>query len=194
MITVLYEDSQRGRAEFALHRLVLRLVEDDVGGETWRLGQRVQAVPRSGVDKVLRDLRERADLIAGSGFVFALVDRDEIVAHLNRHRAGPLPRDVDDETLEAAIQESSNRPDRVRAFFLRPNLEGVLLHIQACAPGRWTADLARACAKRPGLIERDRVFKALAPAAERAVRDCVRRDQPGLEALARAVAAHLVPE
>lgn len=54
--TVLYEDSKIGKA-FPLHKLVMRIVEDEINGQTWKLLRLVDDNPRSGIDNVLRDVR-----------------------------------------------------------------------------------------------------------------------------------------
>lgn len=185
LATVRYEDAPRGK-EYPLHNLLLRLVEDEIGGETWRIRKHVQGNPRKGVDNVLHDIRA-ASIIAGGGMLFALVDRDEIVAHFNRFARGTLRRDASETEIAAALKAISDAPDRVEVYFLRPNLEGLIVAIEHCAPGQWSAEVA--AAKRKRVIDRDILLGEVAKAAMRAVRDCVRSQQPGLDALARAVGA-----
>ena len=76
-VTVLYEDSMAVGAEgqFPLHDLVLRMLEDDIDGETWQLHHAIDKNPRNGVDKLLGDLAH-ASLIAQDGRLCVLVDRD----------------------------------------------------------------------------------------------------------------------
>ena len=82
--TVLYEDRMRPSpsGEYPLHDLVMRIVEDDINGETWELRKIVEKNPRKGIGNVLNDVR-RTELIAGSGDLFLLVDRDVIAQHLD---------------------------------------------------------------------------------------------------------------
>ena len=174
-IVVLYED-KRAHADpgrFPLHDLVLRLVEDEVNGETWRLAKQVLMNPRGGVSNVLKQLKKTHRLSAG-GPVFVLVDRDALSRELKVSGT--------DEDFAAAIKKRSDAPDRVFPYFLLPNVEGVIRHIEACQPGFMPSALELALRKKH--MGRDLVFREAAKAAHRALRDCVREKQPGLDGLA----------
>ncbi|MCB9539894.1 MAG: hypothetical protein H6704_27085 [Myxococcales bacterium] len=189
LVTVLYEDAPVGHG-FVLHDLVLRMVEDDVNGQIWRLEKEVLGNPRKGVDNVLRDCRQRADLLAGEGWLFALVDGDKLVDHVNRHPTSTrrdLLRDASAQLISDAVAESSDAPDKVRVFLLHPNMEGLLHAIGTCAPGEWPTELAAARDHKDRLC-RDIVLKKVALAARLDLRACVRRHQPGLDALVEAIA------
>lgn len=191
--TVLYEDSKIGK-EYPLHHLLLRMVEDEINGQTWRLRKAVTDNPRKGVDKVLADVRVTS-MIAGEGLLFVLVDRDRIVQHLNRYAeagASQLDANATDDEVAAAMLGMSDAPDKLRVFLLHPNIEGLIAAIEACAPGQWAEDVARARAK--DRIARDVVLGEIAKAAMATVRACVRGRQPGLDALATALAAFLPTE
>ncbi len=93
LVTVLYEDSKIGK-EFPLHKLVMRIVEDEINGQTWRLLKLADNNPRNGIDNILRDVRAAA-LIAGAGFLFVLADRDVLIQHVNQNeRPGEATRSV----------------------------------------------------------------------------------------------------
>ncbi len=193
LVTVLYEDSKIGR-EYPLHRLLLRMVEDDINGRTWRLHKTVAGNPRNGIDKLLADVRVTS-LIAGAGKLFLLVDRDRIIDHVNRNAREGEPRlapgATDDEIVEA-IRGTSDAPDRLAVFFLHRNMESLIAAIERCAPGNWTTEIAEA--RRKNRLARDLVIRETAKAAMTAVRTCIREAQPGVDALARALAETLPAE
>jgi hypothetical protein len=182
--TVLYEDSMRPGANgsYPLHDLVMRMVEDEINGETWQLRRSIEKNPRNGVNKVLADIR-RTTLIAGSGALFVLVDRDRVAEHLG------LERRAAEDMIVAAIRGLSDAPERLFPFFLDPNVEGLLRGIRECDPELLPGSMAEAL--RKDLNERDLVFNAVKKAVRGAVRDCVRQRQPGLDGLVRALAGLL---
>jgi hypothetical protein len=194
LVTVLYEDSKIGK-EFPLHKLVMRMVEDQINGQTWKLLKLVADNPRNGIDNVLGDVRA-AELTAGPGFLFVLADRDVLTEHITRNaRPGELrlaPTATDGEIAAAVQATAGGAADRVRVFLLHPNMEGLIQAIERCAPGRWDEDIARA--KRKNRISRDYVLVEAAKAGMTELRACIRRHQPGLEALARALAEALPGE
>jgi len=179
--TVLYEDKMLAgpAGSYPLHDLVMRLVEDEVNGQTWRLHALVDKNPRRGVDNVIKDV-ERTALIAGAGQLFVLVDRDVIAEHLN------LPARAPDDDVVAALKERSDASDKVHPFFLLPNIEGLLRSIRACEPTLVPSNMEAALRKK--LNDRDLVFNEAKKEARRTLRDCVRKAQPGLDALAKAIA------
>jgi len=191
LATVLYEDSKIGR-DFPLHHLVLRMTEDDINGETWRLRQCVLDNPRNGVDLVLKEL-PRTKLAAGTGKLFVLVDRDRIVQHINQklpRGQKALPHDATDDAIITSLRRMSDAPEQLEVFLLYPNMEGLLETIAHCASGKWAAELAEA--RKKVRTSRDAVLSAVATATNHAVRKCIREHQPGLDGLARALAA-LIP-
>jgi hypothetical protein len=191
--TVLYEDSRIGK-EYPLHRLVMRLVEDEINGQSHLLQKLVLDNPRNGVDKVLGDIR-MTSLVAGAGSLFVLVDRDRIVAHINQNSRGDEPRvrtDASDDDIEAALRLRSDAPNKLHAFLLRPNMEGLIASIRTCAPGFWPDVFAAAIAK--DRFARDRVLMETAKLAMASIRACVRDRQPGLDRLAKAIASTVPKE
>ena len=91
LVTVPYEDSKVGMA-IPLHGLILRKLEDEVNGPTWKLLQLVEEGRRNGIDNVLRALRA-ASLTAGAGSQFVLVDAAKVSmaalrACIRRHQPG----------------------------------------------------------------------------------------------------------
>lgn len=99
-------------------------------------------------------------------------------------RGGPFP----EAEYAALLRARSDAPDRVFPFFLHPNLEGLLLALRACDPTFAAAYLPSAL--RKDLNARDIVLSELRR-GPRALRDCVRSHQPGLDALVRHLAALL---
>ncbi len=180
--TVLYEDTMRPGAggSYPLHDLVMRMVEDDVNGQTWELQRAVAKNPRKGIGNILNDVR-RTELLAGGGTLFLLVDMDRIAEHLK------LPKGSTEGALVDVLKRRSDAPDRLCPFFLHPNLEGLLRAVQTCDPTLLPDEMGAAL--RKALNDRDIVFNELRKAARLAVRRCVRTAQPGICGLARALAA-----
>lgn len=194
LVTVIYEDSKIGK-EFPLHKLLLRMVEDAINGQMWKLLPLVAQNPRNGIDNVLAHVRA-AELTAGEGVLFVLADRDKIVKHVNKNaRPGEtrLAPDATDAEVVAAVKATArNAAERVQVFLLQPNMEGLIRSISECAPGRWPENIQEALAK--DLIARDLILTRVSAEAMTAVRTCVQGKQPGLAALAQAVAAAVPPE
>lgn len=72
---VLYENRRTDQKEFALHKLVCAMVDDELGMLPYTTGKIVDGMPRKGIDKLLRDCSNDlvfAGLPAGSRF--AVVD------------------------------------------------------------------------------------------------------------------------
>lgn len=182
--TVLYEDSMRPGAggSYPLHDLVMRMVEDEINGQTWELARAVAKNPRNGIGNLIRDV-QRTALLAGDGTLFLLADVDRIAEHLK------VAKGTSEAALVVELRQRSDAPDRLCPFFLRPNLEGVLRAIQSCEPNLSPDSVAAAL--RKALNERDIVFNALKKATHREVRGCVRRAQPGLDGLVLALAASI---
>lgn len=187
LATVLYEDTMRPGADgsYPLHDLVMRMVEDEINGQTWELRKRVAKNPRRGIGNVLNDVKTRTGLLAGTGKLFLLIDLDRIAEHLK------LPKSTTEADLVAKLKTESDAADKLCPFFLRPNVEGLLKDIQACDPTVLPGSLTAALEKE--LNERDLVFNEVKKLARRPVRDCIRRKQPGLDGLARAISA-LIPQ
>ncbi len=187
VVTVLYEDRRVGK-EYALHKLVLRMVEDDVNGETWRLRKVVADNPRGGIDSVLADVRA-ASLIAKGGWLFVLVDRDRIVAHVNQQAAAggrTLQAQAADQDIVDVVVGMSDNHERVRVFLLHENLEGLIAAIEQCGSGQLAKEIA--AAKRKNHTAREFVLNHVAAADRVAVRQCVRKLQSGLDAMVHALA------
>lgn len=193
LVTVLYEDSKRGQ-DYPLHFLVLRMVEDDIDGQTWKLRKAVLDNPRKGIDRILSDVKETA-LIAGAGKLFVLADRDRITEHLNQtlpEGAKALARDATEAEVIAAVRARSDAPVKLEVFLLTPNLEGLLAAIEECTQDQPLEGMVEAKAK--DRVARDLILKAVAKATLAAVRACVRARQPGLDALVKALADSLPRE
>lgn len=71
-------------------------------------------------------------------------------------------------------------------------MESLIDDIEQCAPGQWTAEIEEARNKKR--LARDHVLAEAAKVAMAAVRVCVRKRQPGLDALARGLAETLSAE
>jgi hypothetical protein len=182
LVTVLYEDKMSSSANggYPLHDLVMRMVEDDINGQTWQLGRLSAKNPRNGVDKIIKDIKDTG-LIAGAGKLLVLVDNDRIGEHLG------LGNSATDDKVAAELRRRSDAPDKLGVFFLHSNLEGLLRSIQRCAPSL-LPDIMQA-ALRKDLNRRDLVFNEAKKASHRPLRQCVRAAQPGLDQLVKAIAA-----
>lgn len=185
-VTVLYEDAiaKDAGSKYPLHDLVLSMVEDDSGVQLWQLDRAVDKNPRNGVSKLLGDLA-RTDRLAGAGRLFVLVDRDRVAEALH------LPRDASDDAVCATIRGRSDAPDKLDVFFLHPNLEGLLVAVRACDPALLPDQVTRALEKK--LLDRDLVLAEARKPHRRALRECVRRHQPGLHALVQAISTRVSP-
>lgn len=186
--TVLYEDSMLPGAGggYPLHDLVMRIVEDEINGETYRLRKLIEANPRRGIDNLISDLG-KTSLIAGFGQLFILVDRDKVARHLVKRSALAGGLRASDDEVVAALRALSDATTRLHVFFLKPNMEGLLGDIQGCDPTLLPDEMASALRKK--LNARDIVLNEVKKAARRALRECLRERQPGLFALAQAIAA-----
>ena len=177
LATVLYEDTMLPNPEgnYPLHDLVMRMVEDDINGQTWKLRKLdIEPIPCRGVSKVLAKLKNTSR-IAGRGVMLLLVDRDKI------HRELKLEKSVSDHVIEAAIRERSNAPTKVFVYLLEQNLEGLLRTLQACNPALLPSEVQSAL--RKNLNDRDIVLKASAKATNTELRRCIRDGQTGLNDL-----------
>lgn len=190
-VTVLYEDSQIGQT-FPLHDLVVRMVEDDLRAETWKLRKLVDGKPRKGIDNVLRDVRA-AQLLAGAGSLFVLADSDKLVNHVRKNaRPGEaeLPKSASPADAAAAIKATAgSAATRVEVFILDPNMEGLLQHIATCQPDGWGDDVSDALQKNR--VARDLVLKEASKAKNRSLRDCIRNHQTSLDTLVKTISVTL---
>ena len=169
--TVLYEDKMQvgsGRA-FPPHDFVLAMVADVTGRTVWELRDLVDKNPRNGVNKLIADVK-RTRLLAGSGKLCVLVDRDRVAEHLG------LPKNAAESAVAAALHERSDAPDKLSVHFLAPNMEGLMRSIAECAPTE-PAPAAKDHNSRDVYLNR----AAFALAA--VVRECVKARQPSLGAL-----------
>lgn len=195
-ITVLYEDRQLGR-EFALHELVVQMVVDDSDLLHHEVAQAVAGTARGGIDKVLDDLAKPA-VLNSSSHLLLLVDRDRIHQHVSRRRDRRVAEPVDrvavltgaskDAELEHAIRGLCGRPDVVSAFFLRPNMEGVLRDLHELEPAAFPV------VERKDRATRDLALKAARRSEHRDTRRVLRERQPGLDTLVRRISALLNAE
>lgn len=185
LASVLYEDGLApGSKTFPLHELVMRLVEDDINGATWQLLAAVTANPRKGIDRIIADIG-RLEHLGTSGKFLLLVDLDRVAQHLG------LDRTASETEVVEALVARSDCPERLEVFFLRPNMEGLLGDIQKCMPSMAPAAMRGALAKKTN--ERDVVLREAKKASLLDLRCCIRTHQPGLDALAKAIAALLAP-
>lgn len=179
---VLYEDKMLPNAEgnYPLHDLVMRMVEDDINGETWRVRKLIDKNPRKGVDNIIKDLA-MTSMIARAGMLFVLVDGDRVAEHLR------LAPGTSEDAIVRALRERSDAPERLSVHLLQPNLEGLLRSIRDCAPTLLPEQLNAALRKK--LNDRDIVLNTVKQAQHRSIRDCLRARHAGLDALTKALAA-----
>jgi hypothetical protein len=182
LATVLYEDKMSSSANggYPLHDLVMRMVEDDINGQTWQLLAWIHKNPRNGVGKIIRDIKD-TQLIAGAGKLLVLVDDDRVGEHLG------LGNSATGVEVAAELRRRSDAPEKLDVFFLHSNLEGLLRAIQRCAPSMQPESMQAAL--RKDLNQRDVVFKEAKKDGHRPLRECVRKEQPGLDQLVKAIAA-----
>jgi len=174
--TVLYEDKMQvgSGGAFPPHDFVLALVADLTGRTVWGLRPLIDKNPRNGVSKLIGDLK-RTSLLAGSGKLCVLVDRDRVAEHLG------LPKNASEADVTAAIYERSDAPNELSVHFLDPNIEGLMRSIEKCAPGEHAPT-------SKDHNSRDLYLNRAAFALAAAVRDCVKGTQPSLGALAELLA------
>lgn len=186
LATVLYEDkmSPSANGDYPLHDLVMRMVEDDINGNTWRLRALVDKNPRKGIDNVIKDVA-RTQLIAGAGQLYLLVDSDRVAEHLGLRPSAP-----DDDVVEK-LRERSDAPHKLHTYFLRPNLEGLLHDIRRCDPSILPANMEAALRKK--MNDRDLVLNEIRKASRTDVRNFVRQAQSGLDGLVKAMASAIPP-
>ncbi len=182
--TVLYEDTMLPSPDgsYPLHDFVMRLVEDQINGHTWKLHKQVLKNPRRGIGNIIRDVRETA-FFAGAGELYLLVDRDVIAKRLH------LPSTAADPQVVAALRATSDAPAKLHPYFLYPNLEGLLRAIQTCNPNLLPQTMASALTKN--LNDRDLVLREARKAAYVSLRSCISTAQPGIVALAGALAVRI---
>lgn len=182
---ILYEDKMLPSAggDYPLHDLVMRMVEDEIAGETWQLRKAIDKNPRKGIDNLIKDLANTS-LIAQSGHLYLLVDKDRVAEHL-----GMRP-DATEDAIVAALRSRSDAPQQVCVHFLYPNLEGLLRAVDACAPALLPRQLIDD-ALRKKLNARDMVLNTVKKLEHREVRMCVRGHQSGLDGLVRSLATLL---
>jgi hypothetical protein len=166
--TVLYEDKMQvgSGGAFPPHDFVLAMVADVTGHTVWDLRQLVEKNPRNSVSKLIGDLK-RTSLLAGSGQLCLVVDRDRIAEHVG------LPKNAAEVDVTKALRARSDAPDRLSVHYLDPNIEGLMRSIEGCSPGE------RAPTSKDH-NSRDLYLNRAAFALAKAVRDCVKRKQPSL--------------
>jgi hypothetical protein len=182
LVTVLYEDkmSKSANGGYPLHDLVMRMVEDDINGQTWQLLQLVDKNPCNGVGNLINQIMI-TQLIAGAGKLLVLVDSDRIGEHLG------LGNSATEDRVVAELRRRSDAPEKLDVFFLHPKLEGLLRAIQRCDPSLQRESMQAAL--RKDLNRRDLVFNEAKKAGHRLLRQCIREAQPGLDQLVKAIAA-----
>lgn len=169
--TVLYEDKMQvgSGGAFPPHDFVLAMVADITGQTVWDLRRLVDRNPRNGVTKLIADVK-RTSLLAGSGRLCVLVDRDRVAEHLG------LPKNASETAVTAALYERSDAPDKLSVHFLDPNIEGLMRSIAECAQ-------TQPAPAGKDHNSRDLYLNRAAFALAAAVRECVKGKQPSLGAL-----------
>lgn len=185
LVTILYEDSIRrdGGGDYPLHDFVVRLVEEEIGFgiQTWELHKLIGPVPRNGVDEVLKDVKSRTALFAGSGKLFLLLDSDRIARHLK------LGANAKDKQIIEAVKALSDAREKLEVFFLQRNVEGLIRSIRNCDSKLVADDVFEGAVEKKKLILRDQVFAA-AKRESWGGRPCVRSKQPGLDTMVKRIA------
>jgi len=185
LASVLYEDKMIPTADkkYPLHDLVMRMVEDDIDGQTYKLLKLTKPYPKNGIDALLAEL-QNTDRIAGAGKLCLLADRDRVASHLG------LAGSANDEEIVKAVEAKSNAPGKLHVFFLYRNVESLLRDIQRCG-NEPINGMDKALKKDRNA--RDTVLNEAKKTANKSLRDCLRNAQQGLDGLAKAIAAVVPP-
>lgn len=186
---VLYENHRTDQKEFALHKLVCAMVDDELGMLPYTAGKIVDGMPRKGIDKLLRDCSNDLVFVGlPAGSRFAVVDGDELPARVGLKDSSSL-QDVEQALLlqypgvHFALPEAEKRS--------QSNTEQLLRCLADCLglPAN-DPNLVRALDKRSSSrTDRDVVFGSALGHTKRAARDCFRGKQPPLDVLVRKLAA-----
>lgn len=174
--TVLYEDKMQvgSGGAFPPHDFLLAMVADLTGQSLWDLRRLVEKNPRNGVGKVIADVK-RTSLLAGSGTLCVLLDRDRVAEHLG------LAKNASEAAVTEGLRARSDAPDRLSVHFLDPNMEGLMRSIAECAP-----TLPAPASKDHNA--RDIFLNRAAFTSAPSVWECVRGKQPSLGELVRLLA------
>ncbi len=177
-VVVLYEDRRGATPEFGLHKLVVRLVADQSGGELWALHTRIKGHPTNGSANLLEKARA-VDVVAPNGeAVVAVLDDDKV-----RQLLQLAPRACKREVIAEILVGCSDRT-RLSPVLLEDNVESVLdalrLHASALsiAPERFENAV-----NRKSLNDRDAILIAAARLERQAIRDALLSAVPSLRKL-----------
>jgi hypothetical protein len=188
---VLYEDQRGPEKEFGLHNLVLACVSDELGGDVFalRLQEKLHGRPMKGIGNLLRSCRRDIRRIGPQGQpVLAVIDDDKIRQQL-RHEG--LSATADSDAVANAIRAPDKcvAPEQLEVVLLKDNTESVILAAKLCDDTLPAVTVEQALQK--DLNARDRIFNRLAWAANRAVRDCIRRKMATFDSLVNVLSARV---
>jgi len=176
--TVLYENGRTRTRGFKLHDLVVAHVADQTGLERRDLARRLDGRAMKGVGGLMRACSEEANRIAADGrAVVALFDRDRL------HRHVDLARDATDEAVESALRARGALPC-VEIHLLYQNTESILEAAVRCGLDVPRETREKAIRHKKPLY-RDLVLQQAARAANRSIRECVRREVPSFDQFLR---------
>jgi hypothetical protein len=175
---VLYEDKMQvgSGGAYPMHDVVLAMVADELSHTQtlWELRDLVDKNPRNGISKLIGDLA-RTSLLAGAGRLCVLVDRDRVAEHVG------LPKRAEEAAVTEALKARSDAPELLDVFYLDPNMEGLLRDVARCEP-------SLEAPQDKSHNARDLLLNKVAHRRDRALRDCVRGHQPGIDGLVRVLA------
>jgi hypothetical protein len=158
-VTILYEDSAGTNVkQFGPHSLLVACVADQKRTDFWTVNKRLIAEPKNGVNKLLDALREDMNRYArGGGWVFALIDRDDVHDHLE-------PKLAPNACRTSIIERIKRCPsaDRLDVVLLEKNLETILqslreLQPELAGPENWNRAISQ-----KDINERDRILNNVA--------------------------------
>lgn len=176
---VLYEDSRGVGGDFGPHDLLAALVADERGTDVYSVLRVAKGIPMKGVGDLLKAIKELdrfRNFAPGGAPILIVVDNDKIRDHLK------LP-DAPSADVESAIRSRCDQPDRLEIALLEDNVESLIQAVRDCDQpptlGREQIDAALA----KDINARDLVLTKVArDPGRRALRDCVRKRMPSLEA------------
>ncbi|MCB9742399.1 MAG: hypothetical protein H6740_07365 [Alphaproteobacteria bacterium] len=184
LATVLYEDKLGPSGAFGPHLFLLACLGDRLDMDHWGLRDAFEDVQRNGIGPLIRDLRERRELLRHDGrALVALLDGDRVHEHLKDRAGSALARGASDAQIEAALFPEGT-PEGVAVFILRDNTESLLRAVAACGD-RHGLPVVPARLARKSRSERDSILLRAANASNRALRDCVLEQMPSLLQMVR---------
>jgi len=143
LVSVLYEDQRGENRRFGLHELLVKLVADVLGRQSWDVSKEIDCVPKKGDSKLLSAARlDLVDIAADCHPVVAVFDSDRI-----RGRLG-LDAGATEEEVRRKLNEGCVEPEKLSVILVVRNMESILQIIGQVWRGCPKGDLRRATTKK----------------------------------------------